>query len=808
MRNLFRDLRYGMRQLRKDVVFTAVAVITLALAIGANTAIFSVVHTVLLTPLPYPHADRLMMIWGRNPSRGDHKFPISAGDFNDWKRRNDVFEDVGASFDNEVTLTGTGEPKLILGYNFTPNCFQILGVAPAMGRTFSEEEARSGANLAVLSDKFWRTTLHGDPQVLGKAITLDAKAFTIIGIMPPDFNWPPRTELWMPTYISPTISADYDHRYIRAMGRLKPGISVDRAQVRMNALERQISVQHPQTDAGNEAWIEPLRHQISGDIRMPLLALFGAVGIVLLIASVNIAGLMLARATSRRAEISVRLAVGASRARLLRQYLSEGFVLALIGGSLGVVLALWCTRFLVSIFPNHIANLSIPTVETIPVNAPVLWFALGITLIAALAFAVMPAMQSVSANEALKESKRAVSSGAHSLRARRVLVTAEVALSLLLLAGAGLIIESFQRVYREDLGFRPDHVLGLEVFLPPDRYPDNQPERRGVFISSVLEHLQKLPGARSAAVTNFLPLTGFWGTADFAVEGQPLRTAGEKPQADNRLITPGYFSTMGISLLQGRDFSGSDRSDTEHVAIINSTLAHRYFGGGDPLNKVLVLGDAAHPERWRIVGLVSDVKAFRPEEPAHADLYRPLAQASFPLLAFTLRTQGDPAVLLAPAKQAVWDVDKDQPIFDAMPLTLLAAQSVSLRRVSAILMSSFAGLGLVLAAVGLFGLMAYSVAQRTHEIGIRMALGARHADVLRLVVQNGMYLVVVGEVIGLAAAAALSRAVSGLLYGVSPSDPRILAAAIGLLMLVAMAASYIPARRAAKVDPMVALRYE
>jgi predicted permease len=808
MPSILQDLRYALRQLRKDLTFSAIAVTTLALAVGANTAIFSVVHTVLLTPLPYPHADRLMMIWGQNLPRGDRKLPISAGVFNDWKQKNDVFEDLGASFDNAVTLTGAGEPKLVLGYNFTPNFFHILGVAPAMGRTFSAQEARSGANVAVISNQFWRTTLHGDTRVLGKAITLDAKPFTIIGVMPPDFNWPPRTELWMPIYISATVASDYEHRYLRVVGRLKPGMSLEQAQIRMNALESHIAGQHPQTEGGNETRLEPLRYQISGDIRTPLLVLFGAVGLVLLIAAVNIAGLMLARAASRRTEMSVRLAIGATRARLLQHSLSEGLVLALMGGALGVVLALFCTRFLIAIFPNNIANLSIPRVETIPVNAPVLCFALGITLLSALAFAAVPAMQSPHANEALKESSRSVISSRQSARARRIVVTTEIALSVVLLTGAGLIVESFRRVYREDLGFRPDHVLGLEVFLAPNRYPDNQPEKRRTFVSNVLEGLRRLPAVRSVAATNFLPLTGFWGTTEFTVEGQRPRSADEMPQADNRLITPGYFSTMGISLLRGRDFSQSDRNLTEPVAIINATLARHHFRNQDPLNKLLILGDAAHSERWRIVGLVSDVKAFRPEEPAHADLYRPLAQVSFPLLAFTVRSQGDPAALLKPAKQAIWEVDKEQPVFDAIPLSALAAQSVSLRRVSAILVASFAGLALLLAAVGLYGLMAYSVTQRTHEIGIRMALGARHEDVLRLLVQKGMYVVVIGEVIGLAAAILLSRSVAGFLYGVSPGDPRILAAAMALLTLVAVAASYIPARRAIKVDPVVALRYE
>jgi predicted permease len=808
MTGLTQDFRYALRQVRKNVVFTAVAVITLALAIGANTAIFSLVHTVLLAPLPYPQPDRLTMIWGRNPSRGDKAFPISAGDFTDWKQKNDVFEDVAASFDNEVTLTGSGEPKLVLGYDFTPNYFRILRVSPRIGRAFTDDEARSRANVVVLSDKFWRTTLHADPEILNKAITLDAKQFTVIGVMPPEFDYPPRTELWMPTYISPAISGDYEHRYLRVMGRLKPGVSLQQAQTRMNALERQIATQHPQTDAGNETWVEPVRHQLSGDIRTPLLALFAAVGLVLMIACVNIAGLMLARAASRRTELSVRIALGATRARLLQQYLSEGLVLALIGGTLGVLLALLCTRFLVAIFPNNVANLSIPRVEAIPMNPPVLCFALGITVLTALLFAAVPSLQSGSASEALKESTRATSSGFHSTRARRSLVTAEIALSLLLLTGAGLIIESFRQVHREDLGFRPEQVLGLEVFLPPNRYPEAEPQKRSAFVNAVLDSLRKISGVRSVAATNFLPLTGFWGTTDFVIEGQPLRSQAEKPQADNRLVTPGYFSTMGVALLRGRDFNNTDRSDTEDVAIINSTLAHRYFGNDDPLGKIVELGDASHFQRWRIIGLVSDVKAFGPEQPAHADLYRPLSQVPFPLLAFTVRTDAGPSALLNAAKQAVWDVDKDQPIFDAMPLTVLGAQSVALRRVSAILIGSFALLALVLAAVGLYGVIAYSVVQRTHEIGIRMALGARQHDVLHLVVRSGIRLVLVGEVIGLAAGLLLTRALSGMLYGVTPGDPAVLAGAIAILTFVSTAASYLPARRAAKVDPMAALRYE
>ena len=808
MAGLLQDLRYALRQLRKNPGFTAVVVATLGLGIGANTAIFSVVNTVLLAPLPYGDVDRLMMIWGRNPTRGDQQFPVSPGDFIDWRQKNDVFEDVAASYDYEMTLTNAGEPKLVIGYALSPNYFRILGVPPRMGRTFTDEEDASGTRVAVLSDKMWRTTFRGDPNILGKSVTLDAKPFSVIGVMPADFSFPPQTELWMPASISPAVYGDFEHRYIRVVGRLKPGISVADAQTRMNALERQIAAQHPQTDAGNETWVQPLRQQLVGDIRMPLLALSGAVALVLLIACVNIASLLLARAAGRRVEVSVRLALGAGRLRLLQQFLIESLILSLLGGAAGIALALSSSRFLLAIFPSGVANLSIPKVDAIPINGPVLCFALGITLLTGLLFGGIPALQSrLHDNDALKESSRGLTATSRSARLRRALVTAEIALSLILLMGAGLMVESFRQVYRVDLGFRPDRLLGLEIFLPPNRYPGDQPQKQTNFVNDVLTHLNSLPGVRSAAAANFLPLTGFWGTTDFVIEGRPV-LRDLKPLADNRRVTPSYFATMGISLLRGRGFTESDRAGSEKVAMVNTALAHRYFGSEDPIDKVLELNDSGQEERWRIVGVVSDVKAFGPEEAAHADLYRPLEQSPSALLGFAVRASGDPSALLKPAEQAVWEVDKDQPIFDAMPMSMLAAQSITLRRTSTILLASFAALALVLAAIGLYGVMAYSVAQRTHEIGLRMALGALHQDVLRLVIRQAIWLVVIGEGIGVMAALFLTHAAATLLYGVSPANPWVAAVAMAVLTLVALIAAYVPARRAAKVDPMVALRYE
>ncbi len=810
MNGLFHDVRYALRQLCKSPGFTAVAVITLALGIGANTAIFSVVNTVLLAHLPYKEVDRLAMVWGSNPARGDGIDTISAGDFNDWKNKNDVFEDVAASYDNQVTLTGSGEPKLVLGYAFTPNYFRILGVVPKLGRTFTDDEATRESSVAVISDKMWRSTFQGDPQVLGRSITLNAKPYTVIGVMPPDFNYPPETELWMPLALSPTVSGDYEHHYLRVVGRLKPRISPAEAQTRMITLERQIAAAHPDADAGNEVVVEPLRRELTGDIRMPLLVLLGAVGFVLCIACANIASLLLARSAGRRKEVSIRVSLGASRIRLLRQSLTESLLLALLGGVLGIFLAFWCTHLLLGIFPNNVANLSIPKVESIPINASVLWFAVGITLFTVTIFGAAPALQLSGANpnEVLKESGRSPIDGSSSARMRRVLVVAELTLSLVLLTGAGLFVKSFWVVSAGDIGFRPDHLLALEVFLPPNRYPEIHPETRQAFVSEVTEKLQTQPGVQSVAATNFLPLTGFWGTQEFLIEGHPLPKAGVKPSADNRLITPGYFSTMEISLLRGRVFADSDRPGSEKVAIINSVLAERYFGDEDPLGKSLDVGGAEHADRWRIVGVVSGVKAFGPDQPAHPDLYRPLSQLPFPLLAFAVRTTGDPSALLKSSEQAVWDVDKGQPIFDAFPMSKLASQSVTLRRASAFLLTGFSALALVLTAVGLYGITAYTVAQRTQEIGVRMALGARRGDVLRLILGQGTRMVLIGEAIGIAGAFALARLISSLLYGVEASDPLVFVSVGVVLAVVALTACYIPARRAAKTDPMVALRYE
>jgi predicted permease len=810
LEQLLQDTRFGLRMLRKSSGFTAVAILTLALGIGASTSIFSVVNAVLLGHLPYKDPGRLAMIWGTNARRGSNETPVSPGDYSEWKKRNTAFQDMAPSYDDEVTLTGAGNPQLLVGYAFSANYFSILGVAPELGRTFVVEEDRPGApKVAVLSDKLWRSTFHADPQIVGKPITLNSEPHTVIGVMPRSFDYPPGVQLWLPIALPASAASDYQHHYIRVMGRLKPGVSVEQAQAQMTTVAAQISAEHPTTDTGNGVEITPLRKELAGDIQTPLFVLSGAVGFVLLIACANVASLLLARASTRHKEIAACAALGASRGRLLRQFLTESLLLCLGGGALGIVLAFWCTGFLVSIFPNDIANLNIPRVETIPINVPVLFFALTATVLTGLLFGVVPAMQSARANAAdvLKESSRGATPGSRSARLRRLLVVAQIALSLVLLAGAGLLIESFERVAHGNLGFQPDHVLGVEVFLAANRYPESQLDKRRAFAGDVLQRMKSLPGVQSVAAAGTLPLTGFWGETDFVVEGQPLPKPGETPNADNRVVTPGYFSTMRIPLLSGREFTNDDGDGERPVAIVDETFARQYLGSS-PVGKRLNLGTQEKPEWWEVVGEVGNVKAFGLERPDISTLYRPYAQRPMGLLAFTIRTASDPTALLKSAEHAVWDVDKDQPIFQSLPMSTLAAQSVGLRRVSTLLLAGFATLALALAAVGIYGVMAYSVAQRTHEIGTRMALGAQPMDVLRLVLGQGARLTVFGVIVGVFTALVLTRFMASILFGVSPSDPLTFAGVAILLVFIALTACYIPARRAMHLDLMAALRYE
>lgn len=800
------DVRFGLRILRKHPGFTAISILTLALGIGANTAIFSAVKAVLMAPLPYKDSSRIVAVWTVNAARGG-QMPSTGGDFAAWKQSG-IFEDLAPSYDKTRTLTGQGAPQFLIGYAVSANYLQILGVEPQIGRLYSEQEDKPGGpKLALLSNHLWRTTFHSDAKIAGSTIVLDGAPYTVLGVMPRGFDYPPSVEVWTPSAINPSTFDDFKRTGLRILGRLKPGVTLEEAQKAVNKLEAQVAASHPDTDSGNQVLLVPLREQLIGDIRRPLLILMGAVGLVLLIACANAAGLALARDAERQKEIALRLALGAKRLRLLRQFMTESLLLAILGGAVGMVLALAGTHFLLILFPNDVANLNIPKVTDIPMDRGVFMFAIGITLLTAFLSGIVPVIKALQtdADGAIKDMARGNSR--QSNRSRSAIVVGQIALSLILLTGAGLVVRSFQKVVNTDLGFRADHLLSLQVFLPPDRYPSNGQGIR-TFVEQMVTKLNTLPGVKSAAATNFLPLSGFWGTTSFLLRGQAPSQNGEGPEVDNRIITPEYLHTMNIPLLRGRTFTEGDRAGGLQVAMINQTLAKQYFKDRNPIGEELNLGTADKPEWWRIVGVTGDVKSFGQDQPTHAEIYRPFDQHPFPLVALTLRTETNPASMVEPAERILWSVDPLLPVLKAIPMDVLANQTIGVRRASSMLISSFALLALILSCIGIYGITAYTVRQRTREIGVRMALGAQRMHALRMIMGSGIRLTFTGVVIGLAGALASSRFLASLLYGVKPSDPLLLILVSVLLIAVALLASFIPARKAAKVDPMVALRYE
>ncbi|HEV3149343.1 MAG TPA: ABC transporter permease [Acidobacteriaceae bacterium] len=811
LESIWADVRFALHQLRKAPGFAITAILTLALGVGATTAIFSVVKAVLLNSLPYKDPDRLVAVWTANDARDGKPHPSTAADFAAWKQRSGVFEDLAPSYDNERTLTGQGAPQLLIGYAVSANYLRILDVEPQVGRLYNDEEDRPGGpQVALLSDSLWRATFHADPEIVGKAITLDGSPFTVLGVMPPRFNYPSSVQVWTPAAISPAAFDDYDHTYVRILGRLKPGVSLAEAQKAANAVEAQLAVAHPNTDSGNRVVLVTLQEQLVGDIRKPLLLLMAAVTLVLLIACANTAGLALARDAERQKEIAVRLALGATRLRLLRQFVTESLVLAVIGGAIGLPLAFAGTHFLLMLFPNDVANLDIPKLTQIPMDRGVFLFAFAITLLTAVLSGIAPVLKAMRtrADSAMTDNARGSTASRRSNRSRNAIVISEVALSLILLTAAGLVVASFERVVNADLGFQPDHVLSLEVLLPANRYPQADQTKMRVFVREVTRRLNTLPGVKPAGATDYLPLSGFWGITSFLRRGEAPPKQGQEPEADDRAITPGYLRAMGIPLIRGRNFTEDDRAGSQQVVMVNQTFATQFYKGKDPVGEELNLGTADKPDWWRIVGIVGDVKAFGQDQPTHADIYRPFDQHPVPLVAFTIRTETNPEAMTKAAEQTLWSVDPDLPVFKAISMDVLADQSRAVRRASSVLVSAFAVLALLLACIGIYGVMAYSVTQRTQEIGVRMALGARRADVLRLILGLGLRLTTIGVLIGLVGAFVSTRLMASLLFEISAASPLALCLPAALLIAVTVLAAYLPARRAASIDPMRALRAE
>jgi predicted permease len=815
LERLIQDVRYGLRLLRKNPGFAAIAALTLALGIGANTAIFSLINTVVLRPLPYKDANRLVTVWGYNRTRGFDTDLVSPLDFADWRSQNHVFEGMGASTDVTYTLTGAGEPALIIAYAFSADYFHVLGVPPLLGRTFLAEEEEAGKNhVAILSYSLWQNRFGLNPAIVGQSITLDGTAYTVVGVMPRDFTYPSMTELWTPLTIGPEAAGDRAYRYLRVMARLKPGVTLQQAQTEMNAIAARLALAYPKTNKDDDATkillgfmprgILSLRETASGDIRPALLILLCAASFVLLIACANVATLLLSRAAGRQKEAAVRTALGASRGRLVRQFLTESMLLGLIGGAFGVALAALSTKSMVSMFPPTIFNLNLPHVEQISIDGRVLAFAAAVSLLTSAVFGLAPALRmGANASEAMKESGRGQTGSAKRSRFRNVLVVTELAMSLILLTAAGLTLRSFVYLFRGNLGFYPEHVLTMRVLPPSTKY---KTDAQGIgFSDQALQQIQSMPGVEAAGTVTFLPLSGWWGQRGVALVGQDI-PHNERPMPVWSSATPDYFRAMGIPLISGRWFDARDSYGAARVAIISKNLARQIAPNADLVGKRLnvdgVKGDV------EIVGIVGDVHQLGITSDITAEIYLPFAQLPAPILCFAIRTTGDPYGVAKAAQRAIWSVDKDQAVAFVMSMSALASESLAPQRVIMLMLGVFGAMALVMAAVGLYGVIASSVAQRTHEIGVRMSIGAGPADILKLVVGRGLGLVLLGLAIGLSGALGLMRFVASVLYGIRPTDPMTLASAGFVLASVALLASYIPARRATRIDPVVALRYE
>jgi putative ABC transport system permease protein len=797
-----KDLLYGFRMLAKSPGFTIVALLSLALGIGANTAIFSVVHRVLLHPVAYPEPDRLLVVWNTNPSLGIRQSVASVPDFEDWKAQNHVFEQMAALQSGSANITGIQTPERVQVFEATPNVFSMFGMQPELGRGFVPEDQREGRRVVVLDHAFWQRSFGGDRDVLSKTITLDGENFAIVGVMPKNFFSFGR-DLWKPLVFSPAlVNARASHNEF-VLARLKPQVTLEAAQAEMSTIAKRIELAHPDSNTGNGVRLMVLTELFVGSIRPAMLILFAAVGFVLLIACANVANLMLVRSSGRRREVAVRIALGGSRARIIRQLLTESLLLSCLAGAAGLLLAMWGTAALMKLLPGTMSQ----NFEVSVLSAPVLAFSLVLSLLIGFLFGLAPAVQSskLNLNESLREGGRAGTVGTARQRFRNILAVAEVALSLVLLAGAGLLIESFLRLEKSNPGFQFDNTLTMELSLTDGSY--GKDEQQTLFYDQLLAKLGTLPGLSQAALVSSLPLQGHSAHNSFQVEGlPPVKSINDLPIADQRLVTAGYFGLMGIPVLRGRAFTPRDTANAPGVAILDEATAKQYWPNQDPVGKrIAYFNEAAQPHPWiTVVGVVGSVKQNRIEEPASPSVYLPLVQSPSNDIALAVRGSVNATSVTA----AIHAIDPDLPVGRIRTMQEIVDQSTGLERIAAQLVAIFAAVALVLAVIGTYGVMAYSVAQRTQEFGIRVALGAGRADVLKLVLRQGLILTAAGIALGLIAAVGVTRFMSSVLFEVQPGDPVILGSAAAVLGAVAMLASYLPARRATKVDPMLALRYE
>jgi putative ABC transport system permease protein len=808
MNEIIQDLRYGIRLLFKNPAFTLIAVFTLALGIGANTAIFSVVNALLLRPLPYKDADRLVWIWGSNPKNGIPEEVASAPDYADWKKLSESFEDMGAFSRTAQILVTDGEPERLMGGAVTDGFFSTLQAQPILGRVFTPEEDKPGAERRViLSQGLWQRRFGADPEILNKTITLNGNPHVVVGVMGTDFINPrpgdlQPAEFWVPLRLN-YANAGRRSDFLGVIARLKPQVTHAQAQAEMTKIMADLEAQYPATNTGWGAKVLTLLERFVGKVSRPLVVLMGAVCFLLLIACANVANLLLVRASTRRKEIAIRAALGAGRTRLARQLLTESLVLSIVGGGLGLMVAVWGVNALVAFLPTNL-----PRLNEIALDNRVLLFTLGLSLLTSVLFGLLPAIQSSNPdlNDNLKEGGKDVANVASSNRIRNVFAVAEIALALVLLAGAGLMLRSFLKLQEVDPGFNSHNVLALQMQLPSTRYKEDA--QIETFTNQLLEKISTATGVEAVALLSDPPLGGGGNFLSFTKEGETRSPDDSIQDLEVHAASADYFKTMGIPLKRGELYTGRDTLNSPAVAVISETAARRYWGDEDPIGKRITFGGGPNVTWLKIVGIVGDVRNESLNEPPYPQLYAPFVQQASNSFYLITRSTGEPTSIIPVLRNQIREMDATVPIFNSRTMEQIIADSIAVPRLNAMLIMLFAGLALVLATVGIYGVISYTVSQRNHEIGVRMALGAKSSDILKMVIGQGLTLVGIGIVIGLIAVAGLSSLLTSLLFEVSTTDPLTFALVALLLAGVALVACLVPARRAAKTDPMVALRYE
>ena len=809
MDDVLQDTRYAFRLCLRTPGFTMVAVLALALGIGANTAIFTIVNAVLLEPLPFRDPARLVVMWETNARRPGRPNVIGPANFLRWRERASAFDRMAPFYDYRVNLTGSGEPEEIVGMDVTPDFFPTLGVAPLVGRAFAEDEGPQGHDaVAVLSYGLWQRRFAGDAGVVGRTIQINSRSVTVVGVMPADMRLFLRrgslaakpAELWMP-FAFTEAHRNPRGRYMSAIARLKPGVPLTEAQAQMDTIASGLTKELPQFDTGWGALLVPMHRELSGDLRPALLVLTGAVGFVLLIACANVANLLLARGATRQREIAIRSALGAGRLRIVRQLLTESLVLCTLGGAMGLLVAQWGLALLLAISPVDLADLG-----PVPLSYPVLAFTTAVSLATAIICGFAPAFEGSrgSVQEALKDGARQIGASVRHRRIRQAFVVGEIALAVVLLVGAGLMIRSFGSLRVVNPGFDARNVLTARVTVPSRRYPDEA--KRIAFFANLVARLSAIPGVESAGAVSYLPLAGTGAGTGFTIVGQPAPLPGQGPTADVSVCDDGYFRALRVPLLRGRVFSGREMREKSNVVVINDALARRYFPSENPLGKSLVIAMTDLDVPTEIIGIVGNVKFSDFATDARPTTYWPHPQLAYSAMTLTVRTTSGPAAFAPLVEREVRALDKDQPVADVRTMDQWVARTLSQARFSSTLLTIFAGLALTLAAIGIYGVMSYSVSQRTSEIGIRLALGAEAGDILGMIVGHAIRLVAIGLALGVALALALSRTLTSLLYETTGTDPVTFAAVVSVLGAVAIAASYFPARRASRIPPVEALR--